>query len=282
MTIRFHLGGRLGNQLFQWAFAHVVSDRYGNEVLPVYDCFHNPNTSTSKDLLSDICEHWQEPKQKNLLGFILKILDKIGSKVPTYQLICFIFSINRTLTSYTLPTLPKKAPNVFTGFFINADVVRDNENTIFDELWNKIRRIELTLELPDLYQAVHVRRGDFADYADSYGLISPEFYERNIDRNLPIVLCTDSIEDSMDVIASIDPEIVLGPSESNAWQVLRIMAQAEHVVLSNSTLSWWGGFLAAKKGGRVIQPQPFYKEVSDYSNQLDFKLFQPQPAVFLE
>jgi hypothetical protein len=86
----------------------------------------------------------------------------------------------------------------------------------------------------------------------------------------------------MDVIASIDPEIVLGPSESNAWQVLRIMAQAEHVVLSNSTLSWWGGFLAAKKGGKVIQPQPFYKEVSDYSNQLDFKLFQPQPAVFLE
>jgi hypothetical protein len=58
------------------------------------------------------------------------------------------------------------------------------------------------------------------------------------------------------------------------------MASSSHVILSNSTLAWWGGFIASKRGASVIIPRPFYIDTEELNSVFEFRLFSPKPAKF--
>ena len=60
-----------------------------------------------------------------------------------------------------------------------------------------------------------------------------------------------------------------------------MMALAESLVLANSTLSWWGGFLASNKGKTVYSPSPFYKDDSKNDDVLQYKKFTKVDSKFL-
>lgn len=282
MSVRMHVSGRLGNQLFQWAYAHVLAAKYGQTILPIYDNLHNPGVAPSEDLLNTICSHWRTPEKRNYFGLLLSCLDKIGFENRTHSIICRILNLSRTQNSYDLPSISTKAPRLVTGYFQNVKSLEGISDLLFQELSEKVTSINPPMNMPLNYQVLHVRRGDFNQYSQSYGLLGPEFYEDNLIKDQPKVLCTDSVGGSEEIISRIKPEVVLGPNETSAWQVLRIMMDATHVVMSNSTLSWWGGFLAAKSGSSVVQPRPFYKCVKTYVDQLEYSEFLQRQANFLE
>lgn len=282
MPVHMHVSGRLGNQLFQWAYAHALLARYDETIFPIYDDLHNPRVIPSEDLLIDICSHWSAPKKSNVYGIVLSVLDKIGFENKLHSRISRILNLNRTESSYELALLPVKAPRLMTGYFQNTMALEGHSDLLFQELSEKVDEIETTIFLPRDYQVLHVRRGDFEQYAQSYGLLGPEYYENNRDIDLPQVLCTDSVHGSLALISRINPEFVLGPIEASPWQVLKIMRDAKHVVMSNSTLSWWGGFLAAHNGSSVVQPSPFYRSVEGFTDQLNYRLFNLQKSVFVE
>jgi hypothetical protein len=76
-------------------------------------------------------------------------------------------------------------------------------------------------------------------------------------------------------------DFVFSPSNSSAWQTLRMMSMAESLVLANSTLSWWGGFLASNKGNAVLSPNPFYKNDLQSNEVLQYKKFVKVDSKFL-
>jgi hypothetical protein len=106
------------------------------------------------------------------------------------------------------------------------------------------------------------------------GILDLNYYRKAIARiresefgNLKLVGITDDIAGAKNISEDLGLELVLGPSELSSWQSIALMARAGAVICANSTFSWWGGILSAKKGGTVVIPNPWFvnwhEEVGD-------------------
>ncbi len=247
------------------------------------DSFH-ANGFRGDDLYSHFnqCNHIQIVPTKNFTGFCIKTLDKLATiSTPLTIRLEKQLGMLRTNNSYLIPELPAIAPKLVTGFFINSRNVEQVEGIIYPELEKIISQIEVSQLLPEKYQYIHLRRGDYLTSDTTYGLIGTKHYKRYLDKDLPLVIGTDDIEAAKLVIADLSPSFVFSPSNSTAWQALKMMAMAESLLLANSTLSWWGGFLASNRGKIVYSPNPFYKNDSENNEYLQYKKFTKVDSKFL-
>jgi hypothetical protein len=68
----------------------------------------------------------------------------------------------------------------------------------------------------------------------------------------------------------------------NVYQALAVMGRSSRLFTANSTLSWWGGFLAEGQGGNVVIPNPFFKNTQPApGNAFQFPNFETLPSFFL-
>ena len=277
------LSGRLGNQLFQWAFAHKLAINYSSKITLFLDSSH-ANGFKGDDLYSHLetCDHVEAIARKDLVGLAIKGLDKVSTlNMPLSLMIEKNLNFLRTKDSYLIPMLPSERPNLVTGFFINSRNVEEVEEVIYPEIQKILGQIEIPRNLPEKYQYIHIRRGDYVTTDFTYGLIGTGYYQRFLVKELPLVIGTDDVNSATSVIADLNPDFVFSSSDSSAWQALKMMAMADSLVLANSTLSWWGGFLASNRGKTVYSPSPFYKD--DYKNDelLQYKKFTKVKSEFL-
>jgi Glycosyl transferase family 11 len=278
------LSGRLGNQLFQWAFAHKLAINYRSQVSLFLDSFH-ANGFKGDDLYShvDKCDHIGMIARNNFAGLIIKSLDKVSNLSDSFS-----YKVERNLgflrsrNSYLIPVLPSNKPKLITGFFINSRNVEEIEKVIYPELQEILAKIQAPKNLPDKYQYIHIRRGDYVTTDSTYGLIGANHYKRFVSNNLPLVIGTDDSESAESVIRELKPELVFSSSDSTAWQALKMMGMAESLVLANSTLSWWGGFLASNRGKIVHSPSPFYKNDFKNDDLLQYYKFTKVSSEFLK
>ena len=277
------LSGRLGNQLFQLAFAHKLAINYSSKVTLFFDSSH-ANGFKGDDLYSHLetCDHIEAIERKDLVGLVIKGLDKASTlNEPLSLLLEKKLKFLRTKDSYLIPDLPNNAPNIVTGFFINSRNVEEVEGVIYPEILKLLDQVEVPRDLPGTYQYIHIRRGDYVTTDSTYGLIGTSHYKRFISNELPLVIGTDDVESAASVIDDLHPDFVYSSSDSTAWQALKMMAMADSLVLANSTLSWWGGFVASNRGKLVYSPTPFYK--GDHKNDeiLQYKKFTKVKSKFL-
>ena len=153
----------------------------------------------------------------------------------------------------------------FSGYYQNFDLLRPIEDILARELRKFLDGQHSNSDIvsnvhPNI---IHIRRGDFATppHFSSIGVLSSEYYVRatNFLNVRPWVAVTDDPFNISDVSARIQVEKILGPSDLDTIGALRAMANAETLVIANSTLSWWGGFLAAHQGGRVVVPSTWHR-----------------------
>ena len=277
----FQISGRLGNRLFQWAYCHVLFDEYGVEPTFFLDKFHH-QLKSEKNGFTDLpnCAHHISPIIRNDLGLLIKSMDYFQKYRGKSDTVSFA-GIFRSLDSFIIPTLPPQKPFIVTGFYINKSIVEKFEDCLSEEIALHLNSVFEPLELPSTYQVAHVRRGDFITTASSYGTLTAEYYKRNVSEDTPLVMCVDSLEECEDVIRELEPAFILSARNSTPWQAIKVISNASRVILSNSTLSWWGGFLASKRGSKVIIPRPFYKDASELNEVFEFRLFSPEPSLFV-
>jgi hypothetical protein len=152
---------------------------------------------------------------------------------------------------------------------------------VYPELQKILDQVANPSYLPATYQYIHVRRGDYVTSDSTYGLIGARHYKRFINKELPVVIGTDDVESAASVINDLNPDFVFSSSNSSAWQALKMMAMADSLVLANSTLSWWGGFMASNRGNAVYSPTPFYKDDIKNDELLQYKKFTKVDSEFL-
>ncbi|EGQ9275372.1 alpha-1,2-fucosyltransferase [Vibrio parahaemolyticus] len=123
--------------------------------------------------------------------------------------------------------------------------------------------------------AMHVRRGDYIE-SDLYPVCSIDYYIEAMKKfpNDKFMVFTDDVDwakkkfsDRNDLVFSSDiisyGEHSLGflskkyHSEFDSWLDLYLMTRAKGNIISNSTFSWWAGFL---NNGRVICPSNWINE----------------------
>ena len=283
MKIEVQLSGRLGNQLFQWSFAHLLSKQFGVPIGLFGDKYHQQISSDSEILQFLDCGHVKFSGNRSVLGFQLKTFDRLSLINPELAIkFAQMCNWNRSMDAYTFPDNLNKGLK-FTGFFQNYHQVASSSDVIDGELSKITGSVYANLgqSLPKRYQFVHVRRGDLKHLSKSFGLLSTKWYEDNLDDSIEIIASTDDMNASQEVFSRIKPKVILNPEQYSPLQALSVMGNASRLVMGNSTLSWWGGYLAGLRGAEVIFPHPFFANNYDITEKLCQPNFSPRKSDFI-
>jgi hypothetical protein len=122
--------------------------------------------------------------------------------------------------------------------------------------------------------AIHIRLGDYKSLSDSFGLLSPRYFEAAARKALEnssveirnVVVFTDDSDGATAYLKSFNSDSrirILGrDSGLSDAESLLLMSEAQSLVISNSTFSWWAGMLGNKKK-TVIAPNKWFRNLKD-------------------
>jgi hypothetical protein len=285
MKNRVILQGGLGNQLFQWSFGHYLSS-LGHEIelLFLTQEYKLQHANIPLGKLIGKCEHVSYRDTKIPSSRILRLA--LDPSHPKYIFKNFpgVLLDNRGKPNGSPKMEVLSLKKYLVGGFQNWWQVKENESDLRQEIFCalmevKVSDIEIRLENKEI---IHVRRGDAAQamYLDTLGVLSRKYYEKLCDSltSKPIIL-TDDVAVTQKLFLGIEIDEIYGPEDLNAYQALRVMSKAKTLYTANSTLSWWGGFLAISKGARVYTPKPFFRNSNIFSDEaLEFPEFSRQRA----
>ena len=291
----------LGNQLFQYAFAHYLHEQNKSNVTVI----NSPIVGKLGERKSFDFGLSELLSGSNLLNFkktkVISNYSIIGRALFRLKLADRIFSIRTGAKKFyncveTRNTSFKFFPTIgsdfgtdtfFRGFWQHWQYVYPNQKIIASELSlhlnQKVKDLKFKRQHNKLL-VMHIRRGDLLVRRgpSEIGLISLDSYFRIVESitrdnpNIDIVTFTDEKNSFINEIYVNKLGKIFGPETDDLWSILKVMSQADYLIVGNSTLSWWGGFLSFCKGGKVYIPKNFYKNLESYEafNYPGFKLYE--------
>lgn len=262
--------GRLGNFLFQWAFANYLAKENHSKAEIIFDRFHS-DVYQFHDLEKSFNSNAILLKRREIYGFGFKTIDYLSAHFPQKTA-----SLRRILKIYTEGTDSELVDSrIYRGFFQNSEFALSLKTSEMNRLQQRIDSANIAfstrnqqLQFNDTYQIIHLRLGDYKN--SQFGVLKLEHMLKLTQPDLPILICTDGSKEEVVSRIGMNPYLVLTPSECDAWETLSLMARAKRVISSNSTLSWWGAFLAYKNGSEVFLPNK-WKKVGDHSSKMLFE-----------
>jgi len=260
----FLADGRLGNQIFQYAFLKTIARK--NEKI---FCANMKLFFETFDCESENIKHYQNKFvirliKKIIVPYILKPLSTIG--------ILGLIKQNRDSMKAALPTYTKK-DGLFPFLFVNTDFFQSEsfftKETLFSEVKIKDKYMDeankFLSNIPDNFVKVfvHIRRGDYTNeiFMGTRGIDLPKLYF-----NKSIAIIKEKIQNPFFVFLSDDPSYVercfedIEPKiiSKNSMKVdLAIMSLCNAGIISNSSFSWWGSAFM-RESIIVIAPRYWY------------------------
>ncbi len=135
---------------------------------------------------------------------------------------------------------------------------------------------------------IHIRGGDYRGLAKSVGILSSDYYERALELILAekpgkaIWLFSNDPELADQILESTPLKISrriletdLGPEET-----LFLMSQANHIVISNSTFSWWAAYLRGSNKF-VVAPTKWFRTLEEPKNLIPQKWLRVESSWLL-
>jgi hypothetical protein len=296
--VKIFINGGLGNQLFQFAYAHQSLENRDPSIHVISD--PNPRLDRPFDLQPILkeCVHVRENNHRPLFsGKIIIFLQRISNKFfPNHEFSRKLMA-TKTYTeemAFTFTPLKDKNSRIHIGYFQHWKYVESVWKTFGVELEKAISQVTLPSKISsqtlDEICVVHIRRGDLIRSVGTMGILDLNFYreallqiKNNKSSNMTLVGITDDFAGANEISNELGLDVLLGPSELSSWQSIALMAKAGAVICANSTFSWWGGMLSVKSGGVVVIPDPWFvnwhEEVGD---AFLHPAFIPVRASFLE
>lgn len=258
------LQGGLGNQLFIYFAAKFFEENYLKKIVFIS---HLPNRLHEIGIKSTY-PNYVFPRVA--LSVISKIFRKLSKVKILSSYFHFCVNIGYENLDYKINNL-----KFLSGYFQSITYI---ENSNFSK--NDLNDIKVFLSKQSIQGldyivkdsiAVHIRRGDYLLEVNQYfGLLSDEYYSEAIASILSlrkfdtIYLFSDSpisptIKSKLKIIFSkLD---VVDVQEFNVTDIstLVILSHLEGHVISNSTFSWWGAYLA-RDNKIVVAPNVWFKQ----------------------
>ncbi|TDH21591.1 alpha-1,2-fucosyltransferase [Segetibacter sp. 3557_3] len=252
------LNGRLGNQLFQYAFAYSIAKKLNT---PFY-------LDTQEQILID--RYFDVPLP--LFNRFLKLLEfRGGHKVR----LAILRAFQKRFKTVTFPDAgdPRELlgqvedDTFYEGFFQSRTFFREYEQEIIARFQiKKPFRINPAAHFEQGYASilVHVRRTDylniyFKELNTTNVALSKEYFYKGLDHLTASIKSNYKIYVISDDINLVKQEFLDIPHEvkylQNAFVVdLQLIMNADYLVISNSSFSWWGAFLNTKVK-QVVAPK---------------------------
>ncbi len=279
--IRF--SGGLGNQMFQYAFMEALKSR-DRDVKASLGFYRKHPESMPFSLCSvfpEIDLEYISDSEFDVIDYKWKALKEKGIGESFYQnhaeRFFWVEDIAKEPGTYH-PEVFLTTNCVFVGYWQTEKYFK----TIRDKLMHKFRFANVSLELEDfakklsdeMYVSVHVRRGDYLTYADSYmGICTREYYQRAIEyikskeKDARLIFFSDDMEWVKNHISVPKAEFFEKDrfQDYEDWFDMYLMTRCKHNILANSSFSWWGAWLNQNQGKMVIAPDKWL----GYSDTLD-------------
>lgn len=262
------LKGGLGNQLFQWTYAHSLQPHqkfypsrfhYGHHDKIKYlelgdiieSCPHvlkGGSLSPSREYLSHLGEWMWNKKLSRKVAEIFLGYCQEDPRIDQRQ------SGNRNRKSW-----------ISSGYFQKNIYVDNSAGAVEFEILPHTEKIASGLieakVIPQKYSILHIRTGDYsrqsAKNINFIGNLHDRYFLDNLDKlnaNYLIVL-TENADHIPELLNKIKPDLVLDTGQVNAWETLATMTFSESMIGANSSLSWWGAKLASLKGANTWLPE---------------------------
>lgn len=274
------LSSGLGNQLFQYAFFKYLEQNTNQKVVFEDKSFLKNNNYRR----SELAVVYPDYPVNNNIPFLNSHLT--GLKRRLYHTAFLLDPHNVIIkddTAYTIPdTYKENKIYYFDGYWQSSNFVAS--------LKNKVTLFTPKEKIPDLlkpvYDAItreknavciHVRRGDYFSslYIDRYGVCDATYYNESIQ------YIKDRCADTKYFVFSDNPEWVkenvhlptnacyVPNYDINSFWYINLMSACKHMIISNSTFSWWGAYLNNYPEKIVVSP-------SRWRLDIDFQLALPE------
>jgi glycosyltransferase involved in cell wall biosynthesis len=159
-----------------------------------------------------------------------------------------------------------------TGYFQSPkyfDAVKDEVVSLFrDKVVHEAGGAALKRQISECNSVgVHVRRGDYLKTPayEFHGLCETEYFRRAIElmRERQTAPRFFVFSDDPDWCSKNfnDPDVIVASGARTPNADLDLLASCKHHILSNSSFSWWGAYLARHPKQAVIAPGPWYTRV---------------------
>lgn len=285
--LRLTIIGGLGNQLFEVAFAYVISKKTGKQIqvntskfkkykirkfsLQNFYVFDKISILGEKKSyrLGLICYYWSTTE------FIYRIFQRIFKTLFMrdyignffYKVLSF-FGLYYNFDNYYYVESKRKNKNInIYGYFQSEKYFVGYENEIKDLFKVKIKPSHLEASLIDEIRstnavALSIRIGD--DYIDNkYLYICDENYYLRAIENIYNIIENPVIYVFSDDINKVKmkynlPQNIHYVMEFDDYQQLRIMYNCKHFIISNSSFSRWGAYLSNYESKIIIAPKKWY------------------------
>lgn len=246
--------GRLGNQMFQFAFALAASQRLGTDFV----------------MAEDLLRRWFRLEERSGFGqrVARSVRFRIARRIAPLQPVT-VSNDSGAEPEEVLATLIDHAD--YNGFFQSERYfidVSDRVRTAFapHPRQERVFRSKYASLLRVPYVCCHVRRGDYLSFRG--GVALPVSYYRSALSELregsdtPVVFIGDDLQSFASEFRGRNVAF-----EQNCEIVdLQLLAHASAVVASNSSFAWWGAWLNAGEGVRVVAPRYWlgFREESEW------------------
>lgn len=260
--------GGLGNQLFQFAFAHEMARRDA-------DVYLDDRLYTRKQVHAgfQLREHVQLPfpiasRQE---------LDRL-KLASNWQVHRFLWQFH---PSYRRRVVLEDQTRFSPDYLEHRDVFYDGywqDERYFRNARDDVRRAIAATALDDQNHAlreqirgveavsVHVRRGDYLKVPNFAGICDLAYYERAlayVRERVPhaeFFVFSDDPTWCRENLSLPDATYVDHNTGSRAMYDLLLMAACKHNIIANSTFSWWGAWLDDRDEKVVVAPTRWFNQ----------------------
>lgn len=273
------LNGGLGNQMFQYAMGRALASRLGRPL--VLDAFAMPSGERPHLRRLAINELPISPSvrvagalRRSELGTLRKrpVL-RLASRMLTRGLSRWRLDEVNPEEATSLDDIPRPLAYL-RGYWQSPQYFANIAKTVRTELFpptkGRTRFTELLGRLSNRDSiAVHVRRGDYVDVAPSlqmHGIVPAAYFQSAVGRILGtihgnpivVVLSDDPLWAAANLRLDAETLHVEIPTPLTDLESLAVMARCQHHVISNSSFSWWGAWLAEHDGQQVYYPKQWF------------------------
>ena len=260
------LRGRLGNQMFQYAFGRCLAERWGSQLLLDTSNLHSTG--------------WQSPRPYRLDIFNLHPnISATGDFATTSGVVLHIEQRKRGF--HPTPHHISSSIDVITRgwwqnenyFFDIKDMIR-NEFRFKEDIHTPEDMITLNRIRSTNSVCVHIRRTDYVNSKNVMRFIGTEYYSSAFHSmaeriNHPhFYIFSDDIEWCMQNLKCPGSHtfITRRVSAEESFAVdLNLMTKCRHFITANSTFSWWAAWLGDAPYKIVIAPKLWFGD--EHSSQ---------------
>ncbi|HSR33006.1 MAG TPA: alpha-1,2-fucosyltransferase [Anaerolineae bacterium] len=291
-VLTVHLGGGLGNQLFQYAFgrrmalanhAQLCMDAtaYQNVAQPDPERgvrilglqhFGIVGSIVSRKANAGQATPWFRRKLRKYWNKSIRLLENrkpyyLRREVYEAEEKHFVFDplvYNRVITSDV----------DYHGFWQTEKYFLEIEPIVRQELTVKGRLGGPNAEMASMIRAtpsvcIHIRHGDNANIvAAALGVLPHEYFQQAITelvRDLPearfYVFSDDIAWARQKLCVDFPTTFVNHNGDARNYEDLRLMSLCRHHIVANSTFGWWGAWLGKKPGQIVYAPRRYYQNI---------------------